>query len=162
MPSNYRPISLLNVDAKLKPKILAHRLGGCLGSLLHSDQYGFVPGRDIRYAYIRFQALNQLYSDSDSPAGTVLLGFAKAFNCVVWDALYMALQHFGFGQTFRRWIKVMFPGTLAYAMFNGRPLAPLKLGAGVRQGDPLSPVLFVLFIEPLINLLRVKIRGLDL
>ncbi|KAF4146197.1 Reverse transcriptase (RNA-dependent DNA polymerase) [Phytophthora infestans] len=54
LPSNYRPISLLNVDAKLGPKILAYRLGSALGSLLHSDQYGFVPGRDIRHAHLRF------------------------------------------------------------------------------------------------------------
>ena len=79
-PRNYRPISLLNVDAKLGSKILAHRLGRVLGSLLHSDQYGFVPRRDIRTAHIRFQALASLYSDSFSLDGDVLLDFAKAFN----------------------------------------------------------------------------------
>ena len=52
--SNYQPFSLLNVDAKLGPKILALRLHRVLSSLLHTDQYGFVPGRDIRHAYIRF------------------------------------------------------------------------------------------------------------
>ncbi|RMX61973.1 hypothetical protein DD238_008348 [Peronospora effusa] len=97
LPSSYRPITLLNVDAKLGPKILAHRLDRVLKYLLHSDQSGFVPGRDIRQAHIRFQALAQLYSTSDTPAGAVLLDFAKAFDSVVWDALDMILQHFGFG-----------------------------------------------------------------
>ena len=62
---------------KLGPKILALRLSRVLGSLLYTDQYGSVPGRDIRHAYICFQALAQLYSDSTSPAGAVLLYFAK-------------------------------------------------------------------------------------
>ncbi|OWY97094.1 Pol Polyprotein [Phytophthora megakarya] len=96
-PSNYRPISILNVDAKLGPKILAFRLGSILGSLLHPDQYRFVPGRDIRHAHLRFQALSQLYSNRDIPAGAVLLDFAKAFDYVIWDALDMVLMHFGFG-----------------------------------------------------------------
>ncbi|CAH0490616.1 unnamed protein product [Peronospora farinosa] len=47
-------------------------------------------------------------------------------------------------------------------MFNGRPLAPFELGAGVRQGDPLSPALFVLFIEPFLDFLRVKIQDMGL
>lgn len=156
-PSNYRPISLLNVDAKLGPKILAHRLSHVLASLLHTDQYGFVPRRDIRHAHLRFQALAQLYSSADTPAGAVLLDFAKAFDSVVWDALDMVLMHFGFGETFRRWVRVIFPGTLVSLLFNGRPLKPFELGAGVRQGDPLSPALFVLFIEPLLNFIRAKL-----
>ena len=90
------------------------------------------------------------------------MDFTKAYNSVVWDALDMVLQHFGFGQNFRRWIKVLFPGTLSSLMFNGRPLDPYKLGAGNRQGDPLSPALFVLFIEPSINFLRAKTQGLGL
>ncbi|CAI5716704.1 unnamed protein product [Peronospora effusa] len=162
LPSNYRPITLLNVDAKLGPKILAHRLGRVLKYLLHSDQSGFVPGRDIRQAHIRFQALAQLYSTSDTPAGAVQLDFAKAFDSVVWDALDMVLQHFGFGQSFRRWIKVLFPGTLVSLMFNGRPLAPFELEAGVCQGDPLSPALFVLFIEPFLNFLRAKLQDMGI
>lgn len=156
LPSNYRPITLLNVDAKLGPKIMSFRLGQVLPSLLHSDQYGFVPGRDTRHAHLRFQALQQLYTSEKTPAGAVLLDFAKAFDSVVWDALDMVLSHYGFGAVFRRWIRVLFPGTLVSLMFNGSPLQPFELGAGVRQGDPLSPALFVLFIEPMLNLLRAR------
>ena len=67
---------------------------------MHSDQYGFVPGSDIRYDNLRFQALEALYSVSASPAGTVLLDFAKAFDSVVWPALSMVLMRFGFGHIF--------------------------------------------------------------
>ena len=90
------------------------------------------------------------------------MDFTKAFDSVVWDALNVVLQHFGFGQNLRRWIKVLFPGTLISIMFNGRPLAPFELGAGARQGYPLSLALFVLFIESFLNFLRAKMQGLGL
>ena len=75
-----------------------------------------------------------------------------------WD---MVLQHFGFGQNFRRWIQVLFTGTLASLMFNGRLLAPFKLGSKVRKGDPPLPALLVLFIEPF-HFLRATMQGLGL
>ncbi|OWZ05299.1 Pol Polyprotein [Phytophthora megakarya] len=157
-PGNYRPITLLNVDAKLGPKILAYRLGTVLGDLLPSDQYGFVPGRDIRHAHLRLQALMKLYENEDTVAGAVLLDFAKAFDSVVWDALDMILMHLGLGPVFRRWVRVIFPGTLVSLLFNGSPLSPFELGRGVRQGDPLSPALFVLYVEPLLNLIRTNMH----
>ena len=86
------------------------------------------------------------------------MDFTKAFDSVVWDALNVVLQHFGFGQNLRRWIKVLFPGTLSSLMLNGQPLDPFKLGAGNRQKDPLSPALFVLFIEPFLHFCVLKCR----
>ena len=68
-------------------------------------------------------------------------------------------MHFGFGSTFRRWIQILYPNNLVTFMLNGCPLAPVELGAGVRQGDPLSPALFVLFIEPLLNYPRINLHG---
>uniref|UniRef100_A0AAV1VIX9 Reverse transcriptase domain-containing protein n=1 Tax=Peronospora matthiolae TaxID=2874970 RepID=A0AAV1VIX9_9STRA len=123
---------------------------------------GSFQGEIFATPRMRFQAVNQLYSDTDIPAETVLLDFAKAFDSVVWDALDIVLMHLGFGQNFRRWIEVLFPSTLAYLMFNGRPLSPFELGAGARHGDPLSPALFVLFIEPLLNFLRVQLQAMGL
>ncbi|GAB9476026.1 Pollike protein [Globisporangium polare] len=158
-PSNYRPITLLNIDAKLGPKILSKRLQSILPKLLHSDQYGFVPGRDIRNAHLRFQALQHLFQDRSTKAGALLLDFAKAFDSVVWEALEMILRHFGFGQTFRKWIQVMIPSTIVSILFNGAPLPHFALGAGVRQGDPLSPALFVLYIEPMLNCLRARFKS---
>ncbi len=64
-PSNYRPLSLMNADAKLGPKIMSYRLGSVLSSLLHGDQYGFVPGRSIQQALFKFQSLLQLSTTSN-------------------------------------------------------------------------------------------------
>jgi hypothetical protein len=149
----------LNVDAKIGPKVLAHRIGSVLQHLLHGDQYGFVPGRDIRNAHLRFNALKRLCELSAGKQGGVLLDFAKAFDSVVWDALQMVLRHYGFGPNFRRWIATFLKGTLVSLLFNGSPLPFFELGVGVRQGDPLSPALFVLFIEPMLNYIRAMMEG---
>ena len=166
--SNYRPITLLNHDAKLGPKILAHRLSKVLPQLVHQDQFGFVKGRSIRHALLQFQDIQEycrtatttadngenqdLYPD----AGAVFLDLAKAFDSVLWPALEMVLRHFGFGAFFRHAIKTFYCGTLVTVLVNGTASKYFELGCGVRQGDPLSPGLFILFIEPMLSFLRAK------
>ncbi|KAF1319013.1 Pollike protein, partial [Globisporangium splendens] len=154
-PKNYRPITLLNHDAKFGPKVMAHRLRKILPHLLDPDQTGFVHGRSIRHALLRFQDLQTLAQQTGlTRAGAVLLDFAKAFDSVLWPALDMVLRHFGFGETFRAWVTTFFKGTLVSVLVNGTASKPFELGCGVRQGDPLSPALFVVFIEPMLCYLR--------
>lgn len=155
LPSNYRPITLLNHDAKFGPKIQAWRLRGILPLLVHTDQAGFTQGRSIRHELLRLQDLQTLSKVLGLPnAGAVLLDFAKAFDSVLWPALDLVLSHYGFGETFRDWVKTFFKGTLVSVLVNGTPSDYFELGCGVRQGDPLSPALFVLFIEPMLCYLR--------
>ncbi|OWZ06370.1 RNA-dependent DNA polymerase [Phytophthora megakarya] len=157
LPSNYRPLTLLNHDAKFGPKIVAYRLRNILPKLLHSDQFGFTQGRSIRHALVEFQDLQQLAKNSGlHNAGAVLLDFAKAFDSVLWPALNLVLKHFGFGNFFRDAIKTFYKGTIVTVLVNGIASEYFELGSGVRQGDPLSPALFVLFLEPMLNFLRWK------
>ncbi|RMX61941.1 hypothetical protein DD238_008385 [Peronospora effusa] len=167
-PRNYRPLTLLNQDAKFGPKALAYRLNQVLPSLLGVDQFGFVPGRDIRHALRYFHDLMDhcRRTNARNPAGAICLDFAKSFDSVNWQALDLVLQHWGFRCNFRRWITTFFRGTLVQVLVNSSRSNFFSLGAGVRQGDPLSPGLFVLFIEPLLCYLRalnddmaIKIHG---
>ncbi|POM73524.1 Pollike protein [Phytophthora palmivora] len=154
LPGNYRPLTLLNHDAKLAPKILAYRMGFVLPDIIHEDQSGFVPGRSIRHSLLRFQDLQDFSKAHNPDACAVLLDFAKAFDSVLWPALDLVLHHFGFGATFRSWVKTLYYETSVSILINDSPGEPFLLGAGVRQGDPLSPGLFVVFVEPMMNFLR--------
>ncbi|RHY86991.1 hypothetical protein DYB35_010640 [Aphanomyces astaci] len=80
-PGNHRPLTLLNSDAKLGPKIMSYRLGKTLPTILHEDQHGFVPGRSIQQALFEFTSIQQYCKLNDvASAGAVLLDFAKAFD----------------------------------------------------------------------------------
>ncbi|CAH0475294.1 unnamed protein product [Peronospora belbahrii] len=154
LPANYRPLTLLNHDAKLGPKVLAYRMRTVLPTLIHEDQSGFIPGRSIRHSLLRFQDLQDFCKLHHPDACAILLDFAKAFDSVLWPALDLVLDHFGFGPTFRAWIKTFYTQLSVSILLNVSPGDPFVLGAGVRQGDPLSPGLFVLFVEPMMNFLR--------
>ncbi|TMW63866.1 hypothetical protein Poli38472_014946 [Pythium oligandrum] len=132
-PLNHRPITLLNMDAKIPPKVLARRMGPALQTILGEDQYGFVL-HGI-YAMLIFVSKLSATVQENTTAGAVLLDFAKAFDSVVWDALDLTLTHFGFGENFCEWVKTFFKDSLVSILFNGDPLPSFQIGAGVRQGD---------------------------
>ncbi|CAH0474774.1 unnamed protein product [Peronospora belbahrii] len=102
LPANYRPLTLLNHDAKLGPKFLAYRMQTVLPTLIHEDQSGFIPGRSIRHSLLRFQDLQNFCKLHHPDACAILLDFAKAFDSVLWPALDLVLDHFGFWSNFLR------------------------------------------------------------
>lgn len=127
-----------------------------LSILLHPDQHGFVPGRGVREALRRFLDLQHLCTRLPSLkyAGAIFLDFAKAFDSVDHSALHSTLSHFGFGPNFSQWIRTFYSDNITTTIINGSPGSFFQLGSGVRQGDPLSPGLFVVYIEPLLSFLR--------
>ncbi|RMX62445.1 hypothetical protein DD238_008361 [Peronospora effusa] len=140
--------------AKFGPQALAYRLNQVLNSLLGVDQFGFVPGQDIRHALCYFYDLMNhcRRNNASGPIGAICLDFAKDFDSVNWqalDLLQFSSLHYDF-----------FRGILVQDLANSSRSDSFKLGAGVRQADPLSPGLFVLFIEPFICYLRATNDGM--
>lgn len=103
---------------------------------------------------MRFQDIQQLCQKRFPNAGAILLDFAKAFDSVLWPALHTVLTHYGFVATVCSWIKTFYQDNLLAIMVNGRASKFFQLGSGVRQGDPLSPSIFVLFLESFMDYLR--------
>ena len=102
---NYRPISLLNVDYKLLAKVMSTRLKLCMSSLIHTDQQGFMNGRNIS-SNIRTIIDLTKYTDVMNESGSiVLLDFEKAFDRVEHQYLFWVLNRFNLGMNFTRWIK---------------------------------------------------------
>ena len=81
------------------------------------------------------------------------INIAKAFDLVFWEFLLDLLQHMGFGSRWRDWIATILSIAITKIMLNGKPRRRICHARGLRQGDPLSPLLFVLVMEVLNHLL---------
>jgi hypothetical protein len=87
------------------------------------------------------------------PAFFLKLDIAKAFDSVRWDYMLILLEKMGFPNRWRDWIAALLSTSSSRVMLNGIPNRPISHGRGLCKGDPLSPLLFVIAIEPLRALL---------
>ena len=161
---NWRPISLLNVDYKIITKILAERLKKVLPSIIHSDQKGFVQGRNIQEANRLLQDIISYTDQNQMNSALIFLDYEKAFDRVEWVWTLNCLQKFNFGEKFISWIDMVFKKAKTSILTNGYRSTYFKISRSMRQGCPVSPLLFVLQAEPLACAIRrsTLIRGIPL
>lgn len=152
--SSYRPISVLNVDYKLFASILSKRLESIVPELMDLDQTGFVLNRQTQDNLRRtLQVMSHITSENIS-AMLISLDAEKAFDSVGWEYLYRVLARFGFKEDFIKCIKALYSSPAARIRVNGHLSQTIYLERGTRQGCPLSPTLFALFIETLAQAMR--------
>ena len=161
--SNYRPITLLNTDYKVFTRVLASRLATYASMLIHPDQAGFVPGRQI-FDHIRLSQFLIHYAEKEKVNGVIVaLDQEKAYDRIDHAYLWRVLQKMNFPTTFIDTVKALYESAESVVVINGVISKKYKITRGVRQGDPLSCLLFDLAIEPLACALRKStLRGLDI
>ena len=146
---NWRPISLLNVDYKIISKVTTTRLSCVLDTIVDPDQTCSVPGRSISSNFVLLCDLFDYTDLTNDTAILVSLDQEKAFDRVDRSFLMDLLNHFGFGPYFRKWIFTFYNGAYMQIILNGFLTQPIPLHRGARQGDSLSPLLYILCVEAL-------------
>ncbi|XP_073154233.1 uncharacterized protein [Henckelia pumila] len=153
--TDFRPISLCNVSNKIISKLLYSWLSSVVGRLISQNQSGFVPGRMIADNILLAQELTHSLNLPSRGGNVILkLDMAKAYDRVQWSFLLDVLRQFGFFEQVVRMVRACISFCKFSVNINGTPASFFGSARGLRQGDPLSPLLFILGAEYLS-------RGLD-
>ncbi|GJR17489.1 RNA-directed DNA polymerase, eukaryota, reverse transcriptase zinc-binding domain protein [Tanacetum coccineum] len=146
---------------KIIAKILANRLVSVLGDLVNEVQTAFVADRQILDGPFILDEVLQWCRRKKKHALIFKVDFEKAFDSVRWDFVDDVLNKFGFGERWRTWIQSCLRSSRGSILVNGSPTEEFQFFRGLKQGDPLSPFLFILIMESLhISFQRVVDAGL--
>ena len=161
---NWRPISLTNSDYKLIAKILACRLKTVINSIIHESQFAFMKGR---YMADMLRELDDIVEyEKYMNRGSIILSidYSKAFDTLSIASVIKALKHFGFGPFFIRCVETIMQDRLSCVRNGGYISRFFKMSRGVRQGCPVSPLLFILTAELFMKAIRNdnNIKGIKL
>jgi hypothetical protein len=151
---NWRPISLLNTDYKILSKVLTLRLRKIIVEIIHPDQTCSIPGRTIQDNVHLIRNLVEYTNDKNMPAAIISLDQSKAFDRVSHEYLFNVLRTFGFKSHFISLVKLLYTDVESRVLVNGYISNELPVQRSVRQGCSLSPLLYVLCIEPFAHRIR--------
>ncbi|CAL5070105.1 unnamed protein product [Urochloa decumbens] len=153
-PSDYRPISLIHSFAKLVAKLLSNRLAPELEHLVDVNQSAFIKKRSIHDNFKFVEQAAKTLHRKNKASLLLKLDISKAFDTVEWPFLLQVLQGLGFTTRWRDWIALLVSTASTKVLLNGEPGRLIRNARGLRQGDPLSPMLFILLMEMLQRLFK--------
>ncbi|GJT17179.1 RNA-directed DNA polymerase, eukaryota, reverse transcriptase zinc-binding domain protein [Tanacetum coccineum] len=120
-----------------------------IGSCISPEQSAFIKGRNILDGPLILNEVMNWYRKRKEKLMIFKVDFDKAFDSLRWDFLDTVMDKLGFGSRWRSWIKGCFVNARSSILVNGSPTPEFVISKGLRQGDPLSPFLFILAIEGL-------------
>lgn len=144
---NWRPLTLLCADYKILAKALVNRLKQVLPAVVGKEQTCGVRGRRISWPLQLVRDVIAWSGQRDVPFMLVSLDLEKAFDRVSRGFLWRVMDRMGFGPRFIGWVRLLYREVGSKILLNGHVGGMVWQDAGVRQGCPLSPLLFVLYIE---------------
>jgi hypothetical protein len=152
--NSFRPICLQNCTLKVLTKVLTTRLQTEIPKLIDINQTGFIRGRSISDTFVYAMELVQVCHKRKKPTIVLKLDFAKAFDTVNWDGLFRVLRARRFPDLWIDWLQCLLGSSKSAVLVNGCPGPWITCKRGLRQGDPISPYLFLLVAETLQCLIK--------
>merc|ERR1712055_1082840 len=155
-----RPITLLNTDYKILTGILARRVLRVLQEVLTSGQLCSVKGMSILTGAMEMMAgVSYLDKHPRTKAALISLDFWKAFDRVLVSFLEKVMKAMGFPKKFINWVTMCHKGATTRFLLKNMTRG-INVAFSLRQGDPLALVLYLIYIEPLLQMIRKRLRGI--
>ncbi len=145
--TNYRPISLTNCDYKILAFCLANRIQSVIHTIVHPSQAAYVKDRFIGCNIRLVEDVIEYFDKYNQEGVLMMLDFTKAFGSLEWNFLFNVLQKFNFGESFIKWIKTLYDDPITCIKNNGYQSRVISLQRGIRQGCPVSALLFIIATE---------------
>lgn len=155
--SDLRPISLWNVLIRIVSKVLANRLKPCLKTLISDKQSAFIEGRLLTdNALLAYEINHYIKRRTQGKQGVAALklDISKAYDRLEWIYIESMLTKFGFNQVWIERLMVCIKYVTYSFVRNGQVFGNVRPQRGIRQGDPISPYVYILCVEGLSSILR--------
>lgn len=156
---NWRPISLLNSDYKILSKILSSRVKNFLKLIISKEQKCGIPGRRIEEVHLNIEAVLSESSRSEIPITLLTIDQSKAFDKVSQTFLFQSMEALGIDENTIKWTKILYKNPRSIIQITKSLCTePVLIKSGIRQGCPLSMLLYIIGSEILNYLVKINVE----
>ena len=156
-PHEVRPLSIMNTDNRLMANAVRMRTEPMLDKIVSDSQRGFLPGRSLIQNVVQIDTAMRTAALEQEAAGALFFDFAAAFPSLAHDYLHAVLKHLGLPASFSRFVEALYTGNGCDIAAGGETHKGFCISSGIRQGCPLSPLLFAIVLDPFLRLLKRRV-----